>query len=458
MKEQEFLDAVSRMEPDVVERFVAMDNRLQKRAGRSKAQRIWMRVGAMAAAFAIVLGGVSLISRRQHLTPVIPIVNTQSASGAPLYYGSSASVGGSGSSSEVSTTGLTVKAELMEVLPDTYTFFDDWKQQEYRLLRMKTQKLLQGGEMTEEFYYLVPMEFMTDFTRFACFIIRDMAQITYEYGVMYNKTQGTAEQLNLVIFGYHVYKYDELGEQMLAYNDIGVFDQRLWNSNDLWKRVTENAHGISTLSAAELYLRNDERHRDRYVHLLKDVSQESADMIAYARSFDNGFYIPTFSSTKLSLSPEVQLPTVRYINGFATNEYIRIEADSYEWTKARFEEQDMENLPDLSSAITAVASAYEAGEVTPPHIRNHTQKKLSGYGIFGWYAKTKDGVIGVVRVTWSYYKGYSDDAYFIIESGSDECRPIDRDALLRRIGSYETTYIYDGKYNQNGKIREPEVA
>ena len=118
----------------------------------------------------------------------------------------------------------------------------------------------------------------------------------------------------------------------------------------------------------------------------------------------------------------------------------------------------MENLPDLSSALTAVAKAYDAGEITPPHIRNHTKKKLSGYGIFGWYVKTKDGVIGVVRVTWSYYKGYSDDAYFIIESGSDECRPIDRDALLRRIGSYETTYIYDGKYNQNGKIREPEVA
>ena len=67
-------------------------------------------------------------------------------------------------------------------------------------------------------------------------------------------------------------------------------------------------------------------------------------------------------------------------------------------------------------------------------------------------------MIGVVRVTWSYRKGYSDDAYFIIESGSDSLRPIDRDALLRRIGSYETTYIYDGEYNQNGKIREEEVA
>ena len=458
MKEQEFLDGVSQIEADVVESFVAMDARLQKRAGRSGTQRMWMRVGAVAAALAVVLGGVRLFSRRQHLTPVIPVVNTQSASGAPLYYGSKASVGGSGSAGEVSTIGLTVKAQLIEALPDTYTFFDDWKQQEYRLLRMKTQKLLQGGEMTEEFYYLVPVEFMTDFSRFDCFVIRDMAQITYEYGIMYNKTQGTAEQLNLVIFGYHVYKYDELGEQMLAYNDLGVFDQRLWNANDLWKRVTEDAHGIATLSAAELLLQNDERHRDRYVHLLKDVSKESADMIAYARSFDNGFYIPAFSSTVMSHSPDVQLRVVRYINGFATNEYIHVLSDSYEWTKARFEEQDMDDLPDLFSALTAVASAYEAGEITPPHIRNHAKLKLSSYGIFGWYAKTEDGVIGVVRVTWSYRKGYSDDAYFIIESGSDQCRPIDRNALLRRIGSYETTYIYDGAYNHNGKIREVEVA
>jgi hypothetical protein len=458
MREQEFLDAVSHIEADVVESFVAMDARLQRKAGRSKARIIWTRIGAVAACFAVLIGGVKLFFRQQHLTPAIPIVNVQSTSGAPLYYGSKASVGGSGSAGEVSTIGLTVKAQLIEALPDTYTFFDDWKQQEYRLLRMKTQKLLQGGEMTEEFYYLVPVEFMTDFSRFDCFVIRDMAQITYEYGIMYNKTQGTAEQLNLVIFGYHVYKYDELGEQMMAYNDIGVFDQRLWNANDLWKLVTEDAHGIATLSAAELLLQNDERHRDRYVHLLKDVSKESADMIAYARSFDNGFYIPAFSSTTLSHSPEVQLRTVRYINGFATNEYIHVLSDSYEWTKARFEEQDMDDLPDLFSALTAVASAYEAGEITPPHIRNHAKLKLSSYGIFGWYAKTEDGVIGVVRVTWSYYKGYMDDAYFIIESGSDQCRPIDRNALLRRIGSYETTYIYDGAYNHNGKIREVEVA
>ena len=36
MKENEFLDGVSNIEPDVVERFVTMDNKLQSRSKRSR--------------------------------------------------------------------------------------------------------------------------------------------------------------------------------------------------------------------------------------------------------------------------------------------------------------------------------------------------------------------------------------------------------------------------------------
>ena len=46
-----------------------------------------------------------------------------------------------------------------------------------------------------------------------------------------------------------------------------------------------------------------------------------------------------------------------------------------------------------------------------------------------------------------------DDAYYIIEYGSDVCKPIERDALLEKIGEYEKTYIYRGKYDGNGKVR-----
>ena len=61
MKEQEFLDGVSLIEADVVESFVAMDARLQRKAGRSKAGVIWTRIGAAAACFVVVLSAVLIL-------------------------------------------------------------------------------------------------------------------------------------------------------------------------------------------------------------------------------------------------------------------------------------------------------------------------------------------------------------------------------------------------------------
>lgn len=61
MREQDFLDAVSHIEADVVESFVAMDARLQRKAGRSRAGIIWTRIGAVAACFAVVLCAVMIL-------------------------------------------------------------------------------------------------------------------------------------------------------------------------------------------------------------------------------------------------------------------------------------------------------------------------------------------------------------------------------------------------------------
>ena len=61
MREQEFLDAVSHIEADVVESFVAMDARLQRKAGRSRAGIIRTRIGAVAACFAVVLCAVMIL-------------------------------------------------------------------------------------------------------------------------------------------------------------------------------------------------------------------------------------------------------------------------------------------------------------------------------------------------------------------------------------------------------------
>ncbi len=496
MKENEFLDGVSNIDPDVVERFISMDNKLQKKANKPKSKGIWLRFGAIAACFLLIVSviiavpmlredGPGVINPPDETgsdvganpapdtegdeRPNIPIVNAQVPSSAPQYYGNKSSSGiSSGANVDANPAGISVTAKLIEMLPDTYTFFDDWNQYEYRLLRMKTVKLLRGTEMTEEFYYMVPVAFVTDFSVYDSFVIKNMAQFAYDYSVMYNKTQGKAEQLNLPLFGYRVYGYHLMGENFAAYNADGNFDERLWNSNNAWVEGTKRAPIIDTITEAETTIQQEDDGwvNDFYVHLLKDISGEAANVLDSLKSFDNGIFVPTFSSSKLYHLPEVQFHAVRYINGFATNEKVSVwckewtdgDQDTYAFTKARFNEEDMNRLPDLPSAFESVKGALNSGSVTPPHYNNQEKLRNTTSGVFGWYAKTENGVIGIVRVTWCFYtekyQKYYDDAYYIIEYGSDECKAIDRDALLELLGDYEATYIYSGEYNEYGKYSD----
>ena len=478
MKENEFLDGVSNIEPDIVERFVSMDNKLQKKANKPKSKGVWLRFGATVACLLLVVSVILVVPMLQEDDPGIipnpnndsnlPIVNIQTPTFEPHYYGNESSSGmSSDANMDANPAGISVTAKLIEMLPDTYTFFDDWNQYEYRLLRMKTVKLLRGTEMTEEFYYMVPVAFVTDFSVYDSFVIKNMAQFAYDYSVMYNKMQGKAEQLNLPLFGYRVYGYHFMGENFAAYNADGNFDERLWNANEAWIEETNRAPIIDTIAQAETIILIQQEYdgwgNDFYVHLLKDISGEAANVLDSLKSFDNGIFVPTFSSSKLYLLPEVQFHAVRYINGFATNEKVSVwckewrdgDQDTYAFTKARFSEDDMNRLPDLPSAFESVKDGLKSRSVTPPHFNNQEKLRNTTSGVFGWYAKTENGVIGIVRVTWCFYtekyQYYYDDAYYIIEYGSNECKAIDRDALLELLGEYEATYIYTGEYNEYGK-------
>ena len=340
MNENAFLDGISNIENDVVERFISMDNKLKNKA-RSKS--FWIRVGALAACLAVLLGAIIYPKLFNTSIPIIPS-SSSAPTAAPKYYGSESCIGsGSSISPEHFTTGISVTASLIETLPDTYTFYDDWRQYEYRVLHMKTEKLIVGAEMTDEFYYLVPIEYMTDFSIYHSFVIKDMAQIGYEYSVMYNKTQGKAEQLPLVLFGYKYYHV--MGIDFMAFNILGIFDNRLWNSNQSWKYDTKDEDPPLTVKIAESNITekiNADWTKTLYVHKLDDVTGEAAEVLADIRSFENGIYVPRFSSGKLYLIPEVQFHATRYINGFATNEKVSIwgkewtskNVDIYEFSKA----------------------------------------------------------------------------------------------------------------------------
>ena len=65
MKENELLDGISNIEPDIVERFVSIDNKLQKKANAKRSQGIWLRFGAVAACFLLIVSAVIVVPMLQ---------------------------------------------------------------------------------------------------------------------------------------------------------------------------------------------------------------------------------------------------------------------------------------------------------------------------------------------------------------------------------------------------------
>ena len=423
----------------------------------------WVRWASLAACLFLIVGAVIVVpmvwGNKSNVPPNmydtlnIPAITVQVPSSAPQYYGNENSV--SGTLSElVRGDGLSVTARLKEVLPDTYTFYDDWNQTEFRLLRMETIKLLKGKEMTKEFLYIVPVDYMTDFSVYDKFVFVNMGQYGYEYSLLYNQTQKCLDQCNIVICGYSAWKYSFLGTSFQAFDKNGTLDMSLWSSNEKWIQSTksrwESFEKGFTLSQAETEYCVDQT--DISVHLIATLSENAKNALENIKSFENGIFIPD-SSPKMYHDTHVSAR--RYINGFATNERVEISDDTVFSSKAQFTEEDLLALPDLNAARRMVIDAFEKNEIKPAHIKNFEKMTEESNSIFCWYAKTDAGVLGIVRVNWKYNNGNRDcydDAYYVIEYGSNECSPVDRDTLLEMLGDYETSYIYKHEYTEYGKF------
>ena len=475
MKQNEWNEGLNHIDSDLIEEFVEMGERFHAKSTRKS---VWLQFGAIAACLCIVISAaVTVPLLLPHDTGVNPLpgeteettnpfistpdildTRLQLPTAAPIYYGSEAEQSNGSLTTIVLVHGMSVTARLKEILPDTYTFFDDWNQTEYGILLMETVTLVRGAEMVDEFYYLIPIDYMTDFTIFDTFLIWEMTQRGYGYSVLYNATQGCAEQFNRVLFGC---RYNGAG--ITAFDENGYLDTRLWQSTEAWIAGTKDAtiDHTHTLSKAIEEIQERKGPYDYSVLLgIPDYESEAAEALSDLTSFETGLFVPYSNHNKLfPITPDPLLTATRYINGFRTNEVIRIHEDTVQYSKAQFTQDDLDTLPDLASAVAMVTAAFEAGEITPPHIQNYeelTLNKTLGTGIVGCYAKTEEGVIGLVRVTWRYddakYHRYYDDAYYIIEYGADGYMPIDRDALLEIFGDYETDNIYKGKYNETGKI------
>lgn len=83
MNENKFLDGLSTIDSDVVERFVSMDNQLQKKAGKPKSKKVWLRIGAIAACFFLIASAVivaPMLRKTDDTTAVLPPTRLGSSS------------------------------------------------------------------------------------------------------------------------------------------------------------------------------------------------------------------------------------------------------------------------------------------------------------------------------------------------------------------------------------------
>ena len=451
MTKKDFIYAMGNIDPSFIER-AAPGEKLPKRK-----MNAFVRWGSLVAGICTLL--IVCIILNHVMLPEVQRVFSE----APMFYGDSFAEGNGKVAEESPWWGISVTARLKKVLPDTYSFFDSWAQTKFRLLKMEVINVLSNGEMTDEFYFIVPVDYMTDYTVFDKLVLENMGQYCYEHSVLYNRTRQCAEVIDGVVFG-RSNEWLSLDKNVMAFDWLGRLDVRLWSSTEAWSKSTgvpykhspDEFKGI-TLKQTEEAVRERADKREFNVRRLASVSGEAVEKLAYIKDLDNGVYVTKGDGWKLYGKNEVELRYRRYINGFATSESGVIYSDRYVQDSVQFTKEDESRLPDLRSSFKIITTECDQEIIVPPHIKNYNDYRLTRHGSFAWYAKTRDGIIGVVRVMWCY-KGegrlYYDDAYFVVRYGEKDYTRVEQDELLAMTEGYGTDFIYRCDYDDCGIVYE----
>lgn len=491
MKEDEFLDGVSNIESDVIERFVLMDNMFQMKANKSK--RVWLRLGALAACLAIIAGAIFVLPMLRGDDPgEIPGTGTTDDPGivsppnnnnyTPIIFDATASPEQlSGNSLEfivgTSTSpqsgadaappkfefsgGIAVKAKVVKNYPDKYYKLDissAYRPEAYRLIQMETLEVISGNNVPQYFLYLIPDYVYVDMSIYDSLLI-SMSQLGVENYVLRNGTQNKVESFELLVFAD---KQDnpELGN-IIAFSD-GIFDESLWQ-NYTWlygyqfaryyldnpeygDLVVARGDSESTVISA-IKKQYEEWYGGSYqvpsVKTLNFTTQAAKDAIEYVKPFVNGVFSQWYSQNG-------ELIFRRYINGCQTEETIRIDllTEEVTYSEVRYTKDDMEQMENISAHLAEKATEYAQQLPNPPHT-NPEGKELLCLNLYAWYVKVDEKMYGVIKTAWryeendNYFIQYYDDAYVLYDMSASTATDISRDDLVKIVG---TRNVYMGEY------------
>ncbi len=442
MKENEFLDGISNIEPDVVERFVSMDNKLQNKLHKTKRRHLWLRIGAVAACLVLIIS--MTVERRAPSVSAVQGGNTVTGK-QQSFYGDLSS--GEGDNAEIYSPAFeiqtVVEAEVIEVLPDAYyNVAWTWAYNPCHVVKLRVIDQIRGTGLPEEIYLCYPYYDTTIFDGYERFIM-SLGQVGIENYALINDTQGKVECFPNM---FEVPRTRDIGYGcVIAFNN-GKVDDGFWDRADyletkLWGdknsiidtmlnylSPTNEFPAIrnSTVDEVKANIIAFANNEDNWCVSVKGYDYVTADdvFITEQGKTIRAYVQPNGASVFMHVITPGKERTIaqytRLINGFVTDEIIWLNGMNGEngnvvKSGAEYTAEDLAQAPDIGQAIAGL----DISGMKPPHMIITKDMHFGYVYAEGTYRKVLGKVYGVVRVTWRYnytditnaYK--CDDMYYL---------------------------------------------
>ncbi|MBO7375804.1 MAG: hypothetical protein J6V01_01770 [Clostridia bacterium] len=480
MNAKEWNEGLNNIDPSLLEEYLKQKEKAKKTPGSA------LRILAVAAAAALLIAGAVFISPLLHrgssgqetdtrnsdtlpYSPSLPVAPLGLPGGAVMATGEKTfgtELGGSSGMAEIAAPGFRIRtvaeAEVTEIFPDEFTVPGQYSQNgvKYNIARLKITRRIVGNGLPDEIYLRFPSSYSRAFDGYDCFIF-SLRQVGIENFLMTDTGKQEAAYFPNMFECWGGLKYGAV----IAFREGRIaedFWQRKgpvsWDMNilldDPERRHIPAGHGTTPDEAAEnilrLYSDGDSEYVFRgitdYVTAEDIFTTDEAKKIKERFEPGSGF---CYSHTLYIYSS--QRPAVTYarvINGIPTEERIILggERGDVVFYGSQYSDEDLSSLPDIGSVITSL----DLTSLTPPHI----DPSLTGGQRFiranGFYRKSADGVIPVIRIVWKFYREdcyYADDLYYVFDA-TGKARTVDRDELRGLIGDDPSApVIEDFPYN-----------
>ena len=479
MKQTEWNEGLNHIDPALVQEYVEQK---EKRTKNNKRLRLWTRIGALAACFALILGAVIIgpmlkgdgpvtppdEPNDNSLPPVSVITANNNITGKQYLFYDGPANGANGIVGDAPGPGfgynynVVVEAEIIEVLPDTYCYGAPYNLP-CHVAKLRIIDQVCGEGYPEEIYMYYEYYDTTVFEGYERFII-SFAQVGIENFLLVNQTQGKVE--------YFPNMFQLLGlsdiksGSVIAFNDGKVdvkFWQELQTTHPDWfdwiNKQLDNPNSLyssnSTIDQVKAKIKNIATSlkwggRDYISAEDVFVSDEAKQVQVYLQPNENNTFVHSLNRS----GDSIYVTYTRLVNGFVTNEEFTVfnnreiqKGDNWVRYEA-FTTEDLTRVPDIGEAMANL----NLSELQPPHTELNEDMELFFTRAHGFYRKANEKVYGIIRIHWhyccpieegqkgyyeSYYEGrgyVEDDCYYLYDSEGNGSI-VEREELRAIIGN-----------------------